>query len=257
MTRKSLGIAAGLVVCLGLATGVKADEITITADQWCPYNCVPGSEKPGYVVELAKRIYESEGHTVKYVNNPWKRALKLGARGRVNGVIAVSFQPETEKMVLPEEPITSYEIQAVTDAEDDWTYDGVDSVGDRTVAVIADYNYGDAFMAWQDSHDDQVIVNQGDGALQQNLKMAASGRADFAIDGANVLRYNIAQMGMQDELRYAGTIGEAVPLYLGFSKKAGNAEEYARMWTEGIRRMRESGELQEVLDKYGVSDWGG
>jgi polar amino acid transport system substrate-binding protein len=256
VTGKKFGIAAGLVVFLGLTTAANADEITITADQWCPYNCVPGSDEPGYVVELAKLIYEEEGHTINYVNNPWKRALKLGARGRVDGVIAVSFQPETEKMVLPEEPITIYEIQAVTDADEDWTYEGVDSIGERKVAVIADYNYGDAFMEWQESHDGQVIVNQGDGALEQNLKMVDSDRADFAIDGANVLRYSIAQMGLQDDLRFAGTIGEAVPLYLGFSKEAGNAEEYARMWTEGIRRMRESGKLQEVLDKYGVSDWG-
>ncbi|WP_161958645.1 substrate-binding periplasmic protein [Ferruginivarius sediminum] len=255
MLRKTFGIAAGLTAILGLATQASADEITITADQWCPYNCEPGSDAPGYVVELAKRIYESEGHTIKYVNNPWQRALKMGARGKVNGVIAVSFQPETEQMVLPEEPLTSYEIKAVTDADDGWSYDGIESIGERTVAVVAGYNYGDRFMEWQRSNEGQQVVNQGDGALQRNLKMVASGRADFAIDGANVLGYNIDQMGMKESFRFAGTIGEAVPLYLGFSMKAGNAEEYARLWTEGVRRMRESGELQEVLDKYGVSDW--
>jgi polar amino acid transport system substrate-binding protein len=256
VTRKTLGIAAGLIMALGLATEADADEIAITADQWCPYNCEPGSDSPGYVVELAKRIYEKAGHTINYVNNPWKRALKMGARGKVNGVIAVSFQPETEQMVLPEEPLTIYEIKAVTTADNDWSYEGVDSIGDRTAAVIADYNYGDDFMEWQQANDGQQIVTQGDGALERNLKMVTSGRADFAIDGANVLRYSISQLGIQDDVKFAGTIGESVPLYLGFSKKAGNAEEYARLWTEGIRGMRESGELQEVLDKYGVSDWG-
>lgn len=33
-------------------------KVVLGADEWCPYNCTPGSNQPGYVVELAKAIFE-------------------------------------------------------------------------------------------------------------------------------------------------------------------------------------------------------
>lgn len=255
MTRNVLGIVAGALAFAGVASGAQAQQITITADQWCPYNCEPGSDAPGYVVEIAERIYEAEGYTINYTNMPWSRALAAGAAGDVHGVIAVSFQPETEEMVLPEEPLTVYEIHAVTRADDTWNYEGVDSLEGKTPAVVFGYNYGDEFTEWQEANEDKLVVNRGDGALEQNFRMVQRGRADFAIDGLNVLRYSLNEAGMTDDFRFAGVIGEAVPLYLGFSKKAGDADKLARMWTDGVREMRGNGELETILSKYGVGDW--
>lgn len=257
MNLKVLGLGVSVFALAVMTSNAEAETITITADQWCPYNCEPGSEKPGYVVELAREIFAEHGIDVEYVNMPWSRALQAGADGEVEGVIAVSFQPETEEMVLPDEPIVLYEIQAVTAADNDWSYAGVDSLdGDMTVAAIEGYNYGDNFMEWQEANEDRFVINRGDGALEQNLRMVAAGRADFTLDGVNVLRYTMDQMGTSQEFRFAGTVGDAVPLYLGFSKKAGDAESWGAIWTEGVREMREDGRLQEILAKYDVEDWG-
>jgi len=255
MIRKLLAATTGLAAAFGMAAAAQADTITITADEWCPYNCTPGSDKPGYVVELAQKIYGDAGHEVKYKTMPWQRALKAGARGQVNGVIAVSFQPETEKMVLPEEPIVQYQIKAVTAKDSDWEYTGPDSLGDRRVAVLDGYNYGDAFMKWMENNQDQIVTNRGDAALERSLEMVKSGRVAMTLDGQYVLRHTINQAGLSDSVEFSGTVGDSVPLYLGFSKKAGNAEEYAKLWTEGIQRMRENGTLQPILDKYQVDDW--
>ena len=31
--------------------------IVIAADQWCPINCVPGSDRPGFMIEIARTCH--------------------------------------------------------------------------------------------------------------------------------------------------------------------------------------------------------
>ncbi len=45
--------------------------ITLAADIWCPYNCDSKDERPGFMVELAKEIFQKKGINVQYVIVPW------------------------------------------------------------------------------------------------------------------------------------------------------------------------------------------
>jgi len=51
---KNLSIIA-LLLSLFLISPAIADTITIRADVWCPYNCEPDSEKPGYMIEIVQK----------------------------------------------------------------------------------------------------------------------------------------------------------------------------------------------------------
>ncbi len=64
-----------------IPSGVVAETITLIADEWCPYNCDPESDYPGYIVEIANAIYKVAGYQVQYQNVPWSRALKAVTEG--------------------------------------------------------------------------------------------------------------------------------------------------------------------------------
>jgi polar amino acid transport system substrate-binding protein len=49
----------------------RADTITLHADEWCPYNCAPGSGMPGYAVEVAREVFEQAGHRLDYGLLSW------------------------------------------------------------------------------------------------------------------------------------------------------------------------------------------
>jgi len=34
-----------------------ADELTVLADPWCPYNCVPNSRDHGFMIEVAEKVF--------------------------------------------------------------------------------------------------------------------------------------------------------------------------------------------------------
>lgn len=51
---------------IGSGGAVQADVVTLRADQWCPYNCVPGSDRPGYMIEIAREVFGRAGHQIDY-----------------------------------------------------------------------------------------------------------------------------------------------------------------------------------------------
>ena len=58
-TSSALRVLAGL--CLGVlaatcAGTARADEVVLLADAWCPYNCEPGSDTPGFMIEIAREL---------------------------------------------------------------------------------------------------------------------------------------------------------------------------------------------------------
>src|SRR5690349_12435671 len=69
---------------------ILADEIKLTSDLWCPYACEPNSDKPGFMVEIAKEVFSSKGHTVKYELLNWARAIKATRIGRFDGIVGAS-----------------------------------------------------------------------------------------------------------------------------------------------------------------------
>jgi polar amino acid transport system substrate-binding protein len=62
-------------------------------------------------------------------------------------------------------------------------------------------------------------------------------------------------MGDKDRFRSAGTFGAPSKIYIAFSPANHKSKEYARILSEGIVSLRASGELKEILGKYGLDDW--
>ncbi|MDN3525916.1 transporter substrate-binding domain-containing protein [Halomonas sabkhae] len=252
-TRAILVLLASLMLCS--AGGAHADRIVIASDEWCPYNCAPGSDKPGYVVELARHIFEKAGHEVVYKTLPWQRALQAGVDGDVTAVISVSEEPEGRQMIKPREPMGFYQVAFYTRADSDWQYDGVASLEGKAIGVIGGYSYFLALDAYIARRPDRISTNRGPTALERNLKMVANGRLEVTMDNSAVANYTIVQSGLQDKLRLAGKNPTATTLHLAFTKEQPNTAHYARLWTQGIRRLRESGELATFLGRYNVADW--
>jgi len=55
--------------------------LLVLSDPWCPYNCQPDSDKPGYVVEMLREIFPPPTWQLKYQIVPWDRALQQVREG--------------------------------------------------------------------------------------------------------------------------------------------------------------------------------
>lgn len=249
--KRLLGLAMILV-----ATGptvALADTIVLQADVWCPYNCEPGAERPGYMVEIAQEVFGAAGHTVDYQVAPWTRALANVRSGMAQGAIGAS-ETDAEGFVFPAQPLgVSANGFAVRKAQG-WTYQGLESLSGHQVGVIQDYSYGEELDTWIAANAGQVQALSGDDALDMNLRKLIAGRVDAVLDDVNVLSYAVRTGGLGDEVVVQKT-AKAQPVSIAFTPGAATSDTYAALLADGIVTLRESGRLAEILSAYGLSDW--
>ena len=65
----------------------------------------------------------------------------------------------------------------------------------------------------------------------------------------------VKDMGLADKVVNAGFTGVSGNLYITFSPNIAKSKEYAEILTKGIRRLKDSGELEKILSKYGLTYW--
>jgi polar amino acid transport system substrate-binding protein len=252
----TLAVVAAITALASSAAPARAETITLRGDEWCPYNCVPGSERPGYAVEVAREVFAQAGHEVDYQTLGWARSV-ADARAGLYAAVIGAIPADAPDFVFPREPIggsaPGYAVRTGTA----FRYEGPSSFAGMVLGAISGYAYDGELGAYVEAHKDdraRVQLASGDDALAQNLKKLAAGRVDVLVDDANVLRGTIAELGLGDRVVVADE-GEPVLIYIAFSPAVPGAEERAATLSEGVARMRASGRLAAILARYGLRDW--
>ncbi len=231
-----------------------ADTITLVADDWCPYNCVPGSKRPGYVVEVAREIFKKSGHKVIYKYKPWERALLDVSEGKDNGAIAANLE-SMPLGVFNKEPIGMYAMAYFVVKGNSWSYQNVSSLKNQRIGAVSGYTYGEPFDGFALAHQKNIHFLHGVEPTPRLLTLLTLGRVDMFIEDKDVATYLINLKGLQEHIVNAGFNGDSHPVYIGFSQRLKESAGYAKVLSRGIIEMRKNGRLQKVLDKYNLSDW--
>jgi polar amino acid transport system substrate-binding protein len=241
------------------AETVKAETITIVADEWCPYNCEPGSEKPGFMIEIAQKAFAKHNIAVEYINIPWTRSLAAVRKGKYNAVTSAT-ENEVPNLVIPLVEQGYARDAFYVKSGNPWRYKNVKSLENITLGIIADYNYGEDLDAYISKHKDNLEKIQSlssDDALDLNIKKLLSGRIDAFVEAEYVAGYTMAKQGNSDKIDYAGPIPTSSNnnLYVAFSPAIKESAGYAEILTKEMKAMRASGELAAILGRYAVDDW--
>lgn len=231
---------------------VGAETISMRADSWCPYNCEPGSRKPGYVVEILYQALSKAGYTVDYKILGWDQSLKEAQDGKISGVIGAS---EGElKGGISTQSIGMAKNCFYVKANSEFRYNGVKSLIGRKIGVISGYKYGKEL-------DDDIISTpgkytqaSGDSPLEANVSKLEAGNLDMVLENESVFSYMIGGDELNPKYKSAGCLADD-RLFVSFSGKNPKAAEYVKLINEALVNLKNSGELKRILDKYRVKDW--
>lgn len=254
---KTTRILIAALLFLGSASIVFAETIVIVADEWPPFNCTPDTAEEGYMVEVARAVFEPRGCRVAYKVLPWKRALHEARQGRVNGVIGAS-KTDADGFVFPDEELARNFLSFYVKKGNSWRFTGPNSLNAVTLGVAAGYDYRSWLNRYIDENSDnpdKIEIQHGQWPMQGNLKMLLTGRIDALVDNESSIRYVAGQMGVLDRIVPAGHGAEPSCCYIAFSPASPDAETYARMLSEGIVQLRKDGRLDRILARYGLKDW--
>ena len=84
------------------------------------------------------------------------------------------------------------------------------------------------------------------------LNLIMRGRGDITLDNLAVLQYTIKILNLQDSF-YTAPVSEPNKVYIGISRRHPNAQQIAELLDREMLTMRENGQLQALLLKYGVT----
>ncbi|MCK4875694.1 MAG: transporter substrate-binding domain-containing protein, partial [Sulfurimonas sp.] len=120
-----------------------AKTITIASDMWCPYNCSPKSKQPGYIIEVAKAVFEPLGYKVIYKLMPWSRALKMTEYGKINAV-AGALKSDAPSFIYTKNSLGIGRIAFCKLNDNKWDYKDINSLNSEKLGIVKDYSYGDS-----------------------------------------------------------------------------------------------------------------
>lgn len=262
--KRILLLGAALLAMSAWTNAAHAEKIVLAADEWCPYNCEAGSDKPGFMVEIAREAFKRHDIDVEYVTVPWTRAIEEARTNKYTGIIG-AYYGDAPDFIYPEKPQGRTVMTFFVKDGNDWTFSGIDSLSHVSLGTIADYSYStelDEYIEKNKINPRMIQIVSGDNAMDVNIKKLANDRIGALVEDKQVMAYRLAQDDMADMrgvLKQAGDLpapedGDGI-IFVAFSPQNPNAQKYADILTQETQAMRESGDLAKILERYGVTDF--
>jgi len=234
-----------------LPTFALSDTIVLMADEWCPYNCAPDSDAPGFMIEIAREALAPFGHEIDYQTLNWARSLYRAEVGEIDGVIGAI--PDEAPSLIFGAPIGTYSDAIAFRSGEVIDPDTLLDHGDLRLGAINGYEYYGVvndYIALKEHDRSLVQYSSGDDALSKNLLKLVSDRLDMVAEARAVLEYTLAEDQLSDKVEIA-TVDEVDDIFIAFSPARPTSQTYADQLSEGVARLKESGRFYEIMLKYG------
>lgn len=235
-----------------------ANTISIRSDEWLPYNGSSARKPPGYMIEMADSIARANGHTIDYRNLPWDDALIAVRRGDFDCVVGAT-PDEVPDFAFPSEPWGASQTAIFALADSPWRYTDLESLKSQRIAAMPDYSYSEDIDAWIDANraDPTKVVEVTSGG---RITMAAVGRlvigqADIILEDRNVMRLTLRELDLTERVVEKGALEVADPIFIACTPADPRGRRYADLFAAGTVILRQSGALEEILQRYGMADW--
>lgn len=250
--QKLPGLLGSCVVLLFSLSVSQAREISLVADEWCPYNCAIGLGHDGILVDLAREIFNQPGEKVTYSILPWARAIRETRAGRHNAIIG-AMKPDAPDFLYPSSPqvysatvIVSRLSQPIRKLEE-VRYDRVGN--------ILDYAFGESVDTWLKKlpHGQLITVPGDNDPLARLIAMLESGRIDLFMEDEAVYNYQMSVNPTQSSFHVSRVSDEIDDLYLAFSPSRTDSSELVARLSEAMKSPAIKQKLKEIRAKYGQS----
>lgn len=225
--------------------------LVLVSDPWCPVACAENDPRPGYVVEIAKAVFEPAGYVVQYQIVPFARAEAMTNQGEADGFIGVLKLAKRNTWTFPMTAQAYSRVCFYTRPAQTWHYRGAQSLQHLRVGTIRGYSYGaEIDETLQQASKDEVSGVDG---FKRGIAKLMAQRVDALVEYELVAQYQ--QHRGSAALRNAGCSQTGDALFIAFSPHRRDAAQLAKLLDAGVLRLRKSGELKKILSSYGVQDW--
>ena len=249
-----LRVLVSVVLAMFCVSTAAADTIVLRADEWCPYNCKPGAEKEGFMIDIAKAILGEAGHEVKYELQPWDKALDSAREGQIDGVVG-GDEEDAAGFVFPKEATAINSVCYYSRKGKDWKFKDISSLEGAKLGVIEGYSYYPELDEFLEGSPKNVVKINGKEAGKDLASRLIRGLFDVIAENEYVAPDLFGKEMDKIEATWCGGQSDIFVAFSPHASKKAKSEGYAKLMTEGMQKMRKDGRLKKILDKYGIKDW--
>ena len=234
----------------------EAQTISIRADIFFPVSGNPYDERPGYMIEIAQAILADKGVTVEYQTMPWARSLILAEKGLIDCIVG-AYKSKDRTLIYPSLPWGKDQNLFYVAKNSSWRFSGMSSLKDLRIGIIHGYSYSPDFDDFAKQTENQSIFEYtfGLSALEQNISKLLAGRIDATIETNLVMPKKLKELNLENDIIPAGKLNTKNDLYIACSPTKTSSRKYLQWFDEGIQKLRASGRLKLILQRYQLTDW--
>jgi polar amino acid transport system substrate-binding protein len=210
------------------------------------------------LIELAKYAFAAKGYRVRYQLMSWDRAVDLVSAGKKDCLLG-AYKSDAPALLFPAVHQGVDQTFFIRRADLSWQYTGPEALRMVRIGFVDGYYYDAPInaLASEPAMAGQVVFRRGPFALEENLQAIINGELDVTLDSRWVLQALMNKHGWHDKLEFAGAADQLSKIYIACSPAIEKGAQYVQWLELGTQQMRNSGELQGLLEKYGLKDWYG
>jgi polar amino acid transport system substrate-binding protein len=276
------------ILCIHTVTAAaSSNKLSISLLNFCPLHCIGSDnqlilDRPGYAVEIYQKIFESSGYDVNFQIAPFNRGMIEVNKGRIDAISGpLKFDKEALKVKIRQEPLIGplygeliYPQKSVgihhsscvfVHSDANWEFTDLTSLDGKIIGAGQSYDYGTETNLYLENRlindKDTIILLTGNSVFAKNLKKLEHKRIDVVlmdkVSGKHAIQTAVKQGKLeQDSVKLLGCSGIPASLFLAFSGHSPDkSKQLAKFFDNGIKVLRESGQLKEILSKYELQDW--
>lgn len=231
---------------------VQAETIKVAAIDWCPQICVDET-RPGYTVELIKKIFQDSEYTLEIDLFPWSRAIKYVSEGKYDALLAPA-KKEAPLLIFPNFPVGHQRMCFFIDANSAWRYENKQSLQGLKIGIANDASI-EELNSYIKEHPEQFNYQPyHERFVAQNVGKLLKKRIDTFIFTKNTTLYELREENLHHKIKSAGCVSEA-EIFLAFTPADKKKQQINKMINYFNKRMAiliNTGEINKLHQKYDI-----
>jgi polar amino acid transport system substrate-binding protein len=233
-----------ILVSVLLSTCAQAGELLRLATlEYPPYSSqhLPGE---GSIVELTRRAFAVQGHTVQIDFLPWARVRVALRKGQYQGALALWPKEIKEEQLIASRPLFYSELGLFVRQGDPLQFAELHQLRGKTLGLVRGYGYPQHIL------DAGMILEEAVYDIS-NLRKLRAGRFDLVLLERRVGEHLINKdPSLRGQLVWQGTVLERIPLFVGFRPPRSDQPDWIDIYEQGLRKLHASGEYMEILRRH-------
>ncbi len=246
---KSLLIPALIMAVAGTAG---ADTLRLRAPHYYPYTGAADSDRPGFMVEVAKAILARHDMEVFYSTQPWDGLLDSISKGRFDCVLGI-HPSEEPQLDYTQEPWVVMAPHIYVRKDDPLEYEDLTSFKSRRVAAIKDSRMAASLKPFAKRAPEQLVLFEESEGYPEMVRKLGLGEIDVVAAPRAQMASFLRTSGLSHLVRDAGALAEPVPLYVGCRRTSEDVDQWLTWLSDDILVLKQQGHWQALQEKYGLN----